>query len=168
MTEIDAPRRSVRQGNPANRKAGGAPNFEHGMRRAADLYTEPTRDAADDAPGVAPPVRRPTGLPLLLLVALGLVTAAGIVQVRARARVLGLGAEIAEMTGEHSHLLDERRRLEAERAYLRHPDYIQSVATTRLDMVPARPESIQTIRLKPEVLAKTTGPKGQPAQGVRP
>jgi hypothetical protein len=32
------------------------------------------------------------------------------------------------MTGEHSNLLDERRRLEAERAYLRHPDYIHSVA----------------------------------------
>lgn len=124
------------------------------MRRAADLYSATAADNCD-VPGPAPAIRRPTGLPLLLLVALGLVTAAGVVQVRARARVLGLGAEIAEMTGEHSGLLDEKRRLEAERAYLRHPDYIQSVAAGRLDMVPARPESIQTIRLKPETLAAT-------------
>ena len=132
------------------------------MRRAADLYAADPAAEPVDAPAGPVPVRRPTGLPLLLLVALGLVTASGVVQVRARARVLGLGAEIAEMTGEHSGLLDERRRLEAERAYLRHPDYIQSVAATRLDMVPARPESIQTIRLKPDVPA--TGKK----QGDRP
>ena len=166
---IDAPRPLARSGAPGNRRAA-EPSFEHGMRRAADLYSETTRDL----PGAAPPVRRPTGLPLLLLVALGLVTAAGVVQVRARARVLGLGAEIAEMTGEHTGLLDERRRLEAERAYLRHPDYIQSVATTRLDMVPARPESMQTIRLQPD-LPTATGPKRQvtadppkPAQGAAP
>ena len=124
------------------------------MHRAADLYSATASDNCD-VPNPAPAMRRPTGLPLLLLVALALVTAAGVVQVRARARVLGLGAEIAEMTGEHSGLLDEKRRLEAERAYLRHPDYIQSVAAGRLDMVPARPESIQTIRLKPETLAAT-------------
>ncbi len=130
-----------------NRRTPGEPSFEHGMRRAADLYTA---DASADAPAEAPAIRRPTGLPLLLLVARGHVTAAGGVPVRARARVLGLGAEIAEMTGEHSKLLDDRRRLEAERAYLRHPDYIQSVAEARLHMVPAAPERIQTIRLLPD------------------
>lgn len=131
------------------------------MRRAADLYsnTSVAPDASADVSGEVPRTRRPTGLPLLLLVALALITAAGIVQVRARARVLGLGAEIAEMTGEHSRLLDERRRLEAERAYLRHPDYIQSVAAGRLHMVPAAPEHIQTIRLQGQHLTNTTGLK---------
>jgi cell division protein FtsL len=146
-----------------NRRTTGEPSFEHGMRRAADVYTavaDASSDASADASADAPPIRRPTGLPLLLLVALGLVTAAGVVQVRARARVLGLGAEIAEMTGEHSKLLDDRRRLEAERAYLRHPDYIQSVAEARLHMVPAAPERTQTIRLLPDprVVASTAKP----------
>ena len=126
-----------------NRRTSGEPSFEHGMRRAADVA--PTHVAVAE-PEQDSPARRPTGLPLLLLVALALVTVAGVVQVRARARVLGLGAEIAEMTGEHSNLLDDRRRLEAERAYLRHPDYIHSVAA-RQHMVPAAPERIQTIRL---------------------
>lgn len=126
-----------------NKRTSGEPSFEHGMRRAADLA--PTNLPAPE-PEQDSPARRPTGLPLLLLVALALVTVAGVVQVRARARVLGLGAEIAEMTGEHSNLLDDRRRLEAERAYLRHPDYIHSVAAKQ-HMVPAAPERIQTIRL---------------------
>jgi cell division protein FtsL len=71
--------------------------------------------------------------------------------VRARARVLELGAEIAEMTGEHVDLAGERRRLEAERAYLRHPDYIQSIAAGRLQMVPATPDRIQQIHLAAQV-----------------
>ncbi len=84
----------------------------------------------------------------------------GLVQVRTRARVLELGAEIAELTAEHGRLLDEKRRLEAERAYLRHPDYIESVAAGRLQMVPATPDRIQAIKLRGEG-AKKPGPAGQ-------
>jgi cell division protein FtsL len=166
----------------SNRRAA-EPGFEHGLRRASDPraarrraapgLAEPVHDSTHDAPAEAAPLRRPNGLPMLLLVALGLLTAAGIVQVRARARVLELGAEIAEMTGTHSGLLDQRRRLEAERAYLRHPDYIHSVAASRLQMVPAAPEYIQTIRLQPDpkTLANQSGPKGQgqrPSPGAAP
>lgn len=160
MTDPSRPRPELPGRLTMNRRTAEQ-SFEHGMRRAADLHADATTGPLD-VPAGPIPARRPTGLPLLLLVALGLVTASGVVQVRARARVLGLGAEIAEMTGEHSGLLDERRRLEAERAYLRHPDYIQSVASTRLDMVPARPESIQTIRLKPDTIAVTK------KQGAKP
>lgn len=157
-------------------KRTAAPDFEHGLRRADDgsLPRDPQPQAAPPRePQVEAPIRRPTGLPLLLLVALGLLTAAGVVQVRARARVLELGAEIAEMTGEHSGLLDQRRRLEAERAFLRHPDYIHQVAETRLQMVPAAPERVQTIRLQPDpkTLANGTGPKGharKTSQGAAP
>ena len=166
----------------SNRRAA-EPGFEHGLRRASDPHAarrrpapglaEAVHDPTHDAPAEAAPLRRPNGLPMLLLVALGLLTAAGIVQVRARARVLELGAEIAEMTGTHSGLLDQRRRLEAERAYLRHPDYIHSVAASRLQMVPAAPEHIQTIRLQPDpkTLANQSGPKGQghkPSPGAAP
>ena len=144
-----------------NKRTSGEPSFEHGMRRAADLAAPNlVAAAAPGEPEQDSPARRPTGLPLLLLVALALVTVAGVVQVRARARVLELGAEIAELTAEHGRLLDEKRRLEAERAYLRHPDYIQSVAAGRLQMVPATPDRIQAIKLRGEG-AKGPGPKGQ-------
>lgn len=128
---------TTRTPRPNVQRRAAAPSFDHGQIRAPE-------PAPIETP--APP-RRPTGLPLLLLVGLGLATAAGVVQVRARARVLELGAEIAEMTGEHIGLADDRRRLEAERAYLRHPDYIQSVAVGRLQMVPATPDRIQQIHL---------------------
>jgi cell division protein FtsL len=173
-----------RPGPSASNRRAADPGFEHGLRRASDPHaprprrasepvTTAAHDATHDAPAEAAPHRRPNGLPMLLLVALGLVTAAGIVQVRARARVLELGAEIAEMTATHSGLLDQRRRLEAERAYLRHPDYIHSVAASRLQMVPAAPEHIQTIRLQPDpkTLANSAGPKGhgpKPSPGAAP
>ena len=179
MTDVRQPRPGL---SASNRRAPD-PGFEHGLRRASDPHAPRPRraaepepapnDSANDAPAETTPHRRPNGLPILLLVALALVTAAGIVQVRARARVLELGAEIAEMTATHSGLLDQRRRLEAERAYLRHPDYIHSVAASRLQMVPAAPERIQTIRLQPDpkTLANGTGPKGhgpKPSPGAAP
>jgi cell division protein FtsL len=68
-------------------------------------------------------------------------------RVRTKAKGLELGAAIAELTHEHNRLLDEKRRLEAERAYLRHPDHIQRVAIERLHMEPVQPERIQAIRL---------------------
>jgi len=149
--------RRPRPGLSASNRRAADHGFEHGLRRASDPHaprrtrSEPAQhvahDAAHDAPAETAPLRRPNGLPMLLLVALGLVTAAGVVQVRARARVLELGAEIAEMTATHSGLLDQRRRLEAERAYLRHPDSIHAVAAARLHMVPAAPERTQTIHL---------------------
>lgn len=177
--------RQPRPGLSASNRRAADPGFEHGLRRASDPHAprlrprnEPAapdfaRDAAHDAPAEAAPLRRPSGLPMLLLVALGLITAAGVVQVRARARVLELGAEIAEMTATHSGLLDQRRRLEAERAYLRHPDYIHSVAASRLQMVPAAPERIQTIRLQPDpkTLANGTASMGhgpKPSPGAAP
>jgi len=178
--------RPARPGPAASNRRAADAGFEHGLRRASDPHAprprrasgpaaghDFARNATHDAPAEAAPLRRPNGLPMLLLVALGLVTAAGIVQVRARARVLELGAEIAEMTATHSGLLDQRRRLEAERAYLRHPDYIHSVAASRLQMVPAAPERIQTIRLQPDpkTLANGTGSKGhgpKPSPGAAP
>lgn len=141
MTPPTTPRRA---GNA--RRNAGPPSFEHGFQRADDRLPPP-------------PPRRPTGLPLVLMLALGLLTAAGVVQVRTRARVLELGADIAELTAEHGRLLDEKRRLEAERAYLRHPDYIEEVAAGRMQMVPATPDRLQAIRLRDE--SKQTGPSKQ-------
>ncbi len=95
------------------------------------------------------PVRshRPQGIALLAFAALAMLTAISVLRVRTRARVLELGAAITDMTDEHTRLLDERRRLEAERAYLRHPDHVQQIATQHLAMEPAQPERIQRIEM---------------------
>ena len=74
-------------------------------------------------------------------------TGIGIVRVHASTRVLALASEITDLTASQATLLDKRRRLSAERAYLRHPDQISEVAL-RLGMVPIAPDLVQTIRLK--------------------
>jgi cell division protein FtsL len=103
--------------------------------------------------------RRPQGLALIALAALALATAIGIMRVRTRARVLELGAAITDLTDAHTRLLDDKRRLEAERAYLRHPDHVQEVALEHLDMEPAQPERIQRIKLpKPLESGETRDP----------
>jgi cell division protein FtsB len=79
-----------------------------------------------------------------LAVALG---AVGIARVHASTRVLEIGAEITELAGEHAQLLEQRRRLRAERAYLRHPNQIRAAAREELGFVPISPGLVQRIRL---------------------
>lgn len=74
----------------------------------------------------------------------------GIARVHAHNELLALGAEISSLTTEQARLLDEKRRLEAERAYLRHPDHVRNVALNELHMQPAASERIQTIVLGEE------------------
>lgn len=89
----------------------------------------------------------PAGTSFLLLLVVAALTALGIVRVSASTEVLQLGAEITDLTAEQAALLDEKRRLDAERAYLRHPDHIQEVARDRLRMIPIAPVLVQTIRV---------------------
>ena len=128
----------------------------HGWQRAGDR-TVP-------APGRSgsPTDRRratPAGTSLLLTLIVGVLTAIGIARVHATTRVLELGAEITELTAEQANLLDERRRLAAERAYLRHPDHIDEVARNRLQMIPMAPDLVQKIRLQ-EALASRADDHG--------
>ena len=114
-------------------------------RRAGDL----------PAAAVAVPSRgrhrsAPAGTSLLLTLIVGALTAIGIARVHVTTRVLEMGAEITDLTAEQARLLDERRRLAAERAYLRHPTYIDEVARNRLQMIPMSPDLVQTIRLAPQ------------------
>ena len=117
----------------------------HGWQRASDR-TVPTAGRN----GSAADRRRatPAGTSLLLTLIVGVLTAIGISRVHATTRVLELGAEITELTAEQANLLDERRRLAAERAYLRHPDHIDEVARNRLQMIPMSPDLVQKIRLQ--------------------
>ncbi len=116
----------------------------HGWRRASD--------AGDGPGGGASRPRRssPAGTSLLLLLMVAVLTAIGISRVHATTRVLETGAQITDLTAEQARLLDLRRRLAAERAYLRHPDHIDEVARRQLQMIPIAPDLVQTIRLQPE------------------
>ena len=127
-------------------------------RRRQRVETRPHGwQRSSDAPVAAPSVglglgrRRatPAGTSLLLTLIVGVLTAIGIARVHATTRVLELGAEITDLTAEQARLLDQRRRLAAERAYLRHPDHIDEVARNRLQMIPMSPDLVQTIRLQP-------------------
>lgn len=116
----------------------------HGWQRSSDA------PVASPAPGLGASRRRatPAGTSLLLTLIVGVFTAIGIARVHATTRVLELGAEITELTAEQARLLDQRRRLAAERAYLRHPSHIDEVARNRLQMIPMSPDLVQTIRLQ--------------------
>jgi cell division protein FtsL len=115
---------------------------EHGWARKSDASGRPS------TPEAAPRVERPaTGMPLLLFTALIIMTFVGIARVKARINVLALADEISALTKERDQLLDRKRRLQAERAYLRHPEHVRERATNELGMVPATPERIQTIQL---------------------
>lgn len=116
----------------------------HGWMRASDV---PNPDGSRVR---ARQRSTPAGTSLLLALGVLALAAIGIVRVRATTRVLELGAEITELTEEQSRLLELRRRLSAERAYLRHPDRIGEVARDRLGMVPVAPELVQEIRLLEE------------------
>lgn len=127
--------------SPRNRtKLAIATTWAHGWTRSADL---PRAQAFDG-------LRRrvaPSGTSVLLGLVVVAIAAAGIVRVRASSRVLGLGAEITELTDEQSRLQERKRRLLAERAYLRHPDQIGDAARNRFGMVAVVPDLVQEIRL---------------------
>jgi cell division protein FtsL len=82
-----------------------------------------------------------------MLAVTAILTAVGVARVHMRTRVLELGAKISDLTADQARLLDHRRRLEAERAYLRNPERVLEVARDQLHMVPIRPERVQRIKL---------------------
>lgn len=153
-TEIEPPRSSLFR----RRRQQRVESQPHGWERASD------RTAPATGRSGSPSDRRratPAGTTLLLTLIVGVLTAIGIARVHATTRVLELGAEITELTAEQANLLDERRRLAAERAYLRHPDHIDEVARNRLQMIPMSPDLVQKIRLQ-EALAAQADDHGGP------
>jgi cell division protein FtsL len=129
---------------------------EHGWARATDPVAAPLRSTAPKSGR-----RAPAGTSFLLAVAVCVMAAIGIVRVHASNEVLEIGARITELTQEQAHLLEEKRRLAAERAYLRHPEQIEDIARNKLGLVPITPELVQPIRLVSErssVAAKEESP----------
>jgi cell division protein FtsL len=103
--------------------------------------------------------RRANGTPLLLFTVLAVLTGVGLARVESRIEILDVANEITELSGDQQRLLDRKRRLETERAYLRRPARVSEQATTRLGMEPAPPERIQRIELLP---AATPEPEPEP------
>lgn len=152
--ETEPPRSSLFRRRRPQQRAESQP---HGWERASD------RTASSTGRSGSPSDRRratPAGTTLLLTLIVGVLTAIGIARVHATTRVLELGAEITELTAEQANLLDERRRLAAERAYLRHPDHIDEVARNRLQMIPMAPDLVQKIRLQEALAAQADGHGG--------
>lgn len=130
---------------PRARRRQVLQTFAHGWARVGD----PLR-AAPVEPATGRHRFAPAGTSLLLVVIVIVLSAAGLARVRASTRVLALGAAITELTDEQSRLQEQKRRLLAERAYLRHPDQIAEVARNELGMVPIAPDLVQQIRVVEE------------------
>lgn len=130
---------------PKSRRRQVTQSFAHGWARVGDPLPRATQPVSDGRRRIAP-----AGTSVLLLLIVIVLAAAGIARVRASTRVLELGASITELTDEQAHLQEQKRRLLAERAYLRHPDQIAEVARGQLGMVPIAPDLVQQIRVVEE------------------
>ncbi|MFO7567295.1 MAG: cell division protein FtsL [Enhygromyxa sp.] len=129
--------------NRARRKAEIDESRPHGWGRADDPdFAQPSKPSFLER-------RRADGTPLLLFTVLAVLTGVGLARVDSRLEVLQLANEITEHSEEQQQLLDRKRRLETERAYLRRPARIGEEARERLSMEPAPPDRIQRIELLP-------------------
>ena len=147
----DRPRRQSSLHAPTRRGAGAAARrrrqqrtvkHDHGFVRVSD----PDAPTAQ-GPRAARARRGADGVPLLTLTVLTVLTLVGLARVQASTRRLDIGAEITELTETRAQLMERKRRLEAERAYLRHPDRIRRQATEELEMHPVEPSRVQHIEL---------------------
>lgn len=128
VDDLAVKRRQRREGRP------------HGWSREDDL-------GARSLPRRLIRLRRPTGTPLLVFTVLAVLTFVGLARVHVRTQLLELGEEITELTEEQKRLLDRKRRLQTERAYLRHPGRVHEYAAIELGMQPAPADRIQRIQL---------------------
>lgn len=133
MTE--RPRRRRRKQKPVE--------FPHGHKRRSDV---PSASASVER--VRDRMRAPAGTSFLLFLCVGVLVAMGIVRIRSTTEVLEAGGDITRLSEQQAELLEEKRRLSAERAYLRNPQQVQAVARDELGMVPVAPELVQKIRVR--------------------
>lgn len=142
VDELAGRRRQRREGRP------------HGWSRSDDL-------GARSLPGRLIRLRRPSGTPLLVFTVLAVLTFVGLARVHVRTQVLELGQEITELTEEQARLLNRKRRLQTERAYLRHPGRVREYASTELGMKAAPADRIQRIQLSAPPPQKDPKPQGK-------
>ena len=112
--------------------------------------------------------RRADGTPLLLFTVLAVLTGVGLARVESRIEILQIANEITDLSEDQQRLLDRKRRLETERAYLRRPTRIGEQARERLGMEPAPPERIQRIDLIPAAPVDPSEPESNQASEDTP
>ncbi len=117
--------------------------FPHGHKRRSDLPP-----GAGSVERVRGRMRAPAGTSFLLFLCVIVLVAMGIVRIQSSTEVLEAGGDITRLSEQQAELLEEKRRLSAERAYLRNPQQVQAVARDELGMVPVAPELVQKIRVK--------------------
>ncbi len=158
MSSLRAEQGQVRQ---RRQSAAAPPKPAHGFARATDqggrrVNSEP----------VAPARTGGRGLVILFALVLGVLTHAGIARVVDHNQVLELGGQVATLTAKRTQLMQQKRRLEAERAFLRHPDRIRGRAVEVLEMTPTPPERVQRIELLANGLVKLPAKPSAQEQAV--
>ncbi len=128
---------------PQRRRKQKTVSFPHGHKRLSDQPSP-----AGSVERVRDRMRAPAGTSFLLFLCVTVLVAMGIVRIQSTTAVLEAGGDITRLSEQQAMLLEEKRRLSAERAYLRNPQQVQSVARDELGMVPISPELVQKIRVK--------------------
>ncbi|RMG98158.1 MAG: hypothetical protein D6705_07045 [Deltaproteobacteria bacterium] len=115
-------------------------------RRPAHGYVRTSDRGRRAPPPPAPsPPRPPAALLPVALVMVATCAVIGWIHVETQSRVLAVAERMARATEIHTRLVERLRLLEAERAYLRHPDRIREVALGRLGLVPPSPDAVHEI-----------------------
>ncbi len=127
----------------ARRRKQKPVEFAHGHKRRTDGAT-----ASGSVDRVRDRMRAPAGTSFLLFLCVVVLVAMGMVRIKSTTAVLEAGGEITRLSEGQASLLEEKRRLSAERAYLRNPQQVQAVARDELGMVPVSPELVQKIRVR--------------------
>ena len=117
--------------------------FPHGHKRSGDRAAN-----ASSVERARDRMRAPAGTSFLLFLCVVVMIAMGIVRIKSTTAVLQAGGDITRLSEQQASLLEEKRRLSAERAYLRNPQQVQAVARDELGMVPLSPELVQKIRVR--------------------
>lgn len=139
--------------NRAQQQAQIEDSRPHGWGRADDPdFAEANKPSFLDR-------RRADGTPLLLVTVLAVLTGVGLARVDSRIEILQIANEITELSEQQQRLLDRKRRLETERAFLRRPARVGEQARERLGMEPAPAHRIQRIELLP---AQTEATESEP------
>lgn len=128
---------------PRRRRKQQPVDFPHGHKRRSD---QPS--GAGSVERVRDRMRAPAGTSFLLFLCVIVGIAMGVVRIQSTTEVLEAGGDITRLSEQQAALLEEKRRLSAERAYLRNPQQVQAVARDELGMVPVAPELVQKIRVK--------------------
>ena len=120
-----------------NRKSRSSMQHRHGWTRKEDQSPPPKSQVQGPTH-----TRNSTGLTILILFTLAILTVSGLAKVRSQNLRLEMAKEITQLAEIRNHLLERKRVLEKRQASLRHPRSIAKQARERLGMQELPPERI--------------------------